>query len=125
VSFGAFYINGLQTGLPGGNQQSLGPFAIPFADVQAVYQEVLGSGANYITPPQPADLSGNMANGVWIIPPDGNTVTLLLQGAPTDTGFYINPQTPTYLPFDTVTPNYPAQIVLTASGAVTIVLQFV
>ena len=33
MTYGAFYVSGLQTGTSSGGQQSLGPFAIPFADV--------------------------------------------------------------------------------------------
>lgn len=113
--FGAFYVQGLQIGLPGGNQQSLGPFALAFTDCQAVYEQVFSAGTNTVTVP-----TATAPGGLWIIPPTGNTETLELPG-----GLYIDPQNASFVNFDNVTPNIPTSIVITAGGTVTVVLQFV
>lgn len=114
MAFGAFYINGLQTGIPGGNQTSLGPFAVPFTGCQDVFQQVLSVGANTVTVP-----TATVPGGLWIIPPNGSTVTLQLPG-----GLYIDPQSETFVNFDNTTPHVPASIVITAGGTVTVVFQF-
>jgi hypothetical protein len=112
MSNGSFQIAGVQTGAQSGNTSDpLGPFTIQFTDVSDQVSVNLATGLNFITVP-------TGAGGVLINPPSGSVVTLLMaQG-------YINPGSPTYWQFDTVTPNVPGDFTINAGGAVTVVFRF-
>ena len=113
---GSWTAVGLQTGLPAGNTQTLGPFAFQFSAVQSISSDALFTGQNGFS-----IFPG--ASGLWIFPPPGNAVTLLLQGDPSDVGTFINPLGPTYIGFDPV--NYPTTMYLTVSGNVVVTFQYV
>lgn len=118
TDFGSWTAVGLQTGLPAGNAQALGPFTFEFSGAQTIQPVLLTPGANGIffpeTPP---------AAGLWIFPPLGNTATMLLQGDPADTGIYLNPQAPTFLNLDPA--NYPTNVFVTTTDTFTITVQYV
>lgn len=108
---GTFQIVGLQTGLPNQGQNTLGPFTVQFTATE--YDAVLNfvTGANTVTVP-------TTAGGVVIIPPVGNDITLAVGG------IAIDPQGPTFLNFDTITPNVPTTISITAGGSVAVGIRF-
>jgi hypothetical protein len=117
VSYGSFYINGLQTGTPSGGQQSLGPFAIAFGDVIDTQTWTVNTSS---TIPVPAT-----ALGVWIVPPTGSTVALSMKTVSGDTGIYIDPGQPTFINFDVTTPHLPSNLYLVSASSVAVVVQFV
>ena len=119
LSFGSFYVSGLQTGTPSGGQQSLGPFAIAaFSDTNDTQSVVVNTTATVNVPAS--------ALGVWIIPPlSTGTVSLSVRTVIGDTGIFIAPDSPTYLAFDEITPNIPAELYLVSGGNVTVTIQFV
>jgi hypothetical protein len=112
VANGTFTVQGLQTGLPNQGQNRLGPFTFSFTATEWDTVVGLSSGSNTVTVPPGA-------GGVWVIPPSGGTVTLQLGSLG-----YINPRTPTYWCFDTITPNVPATFTITAGGSVSVGIRF-
>lgn len=117
VSNGAFYVTGLQTNLPGQGVIGLGPFAIPFTDIQQIIEMTLLMGvANDIVPPQ-------TSGGLWIIPVGTTNVgPLVLGGADTDAGLNINPNGPTFLNWDQTFENS-VYVLISAGQDMTVVLQ--
>ena len=125
---GAWYVQGLQTGLSGGAQTTLGPFGVPFSGAQAVQTYTSTGGTIFIPTPNAANLSPPdppNANGVWIIPPPTNTETIVFNGAndgTIDIGFSISKVEPTFIKFDHN--NDPEFVILTVGGAITLGIQF-
>lgn len=118
MSFGSFYVTGLQTGTPNGGQQSLGPFAVAFSDTNDTQTYVVDTTQ---TVPVPSS-----ALGVWIIPPlSTGTFSLSVRTVPGDTGIFIAPDSPTYIAFDEVTPNIPSDLFLVSGGSTLVTIQFV
>lgn len=118
MSFGSFYISGLQTGIPSGGQQSLGPFTIAFSDTADTQTLICNTTLTVPVPPS--------ALGVWIIPPlVTGTFSLSVRTVPGDSGIYIAPDGPTYINFDAITPNIPANLYFNSGGSVPVTVQFV
>jgi hypothetical protein len=108
---GTFQILGLQTGLPNQGQNTLGPFTVSFTATEYDVVQNLVTGANSIAVP-------STAGGIVIIPLATNVVTLAVGG------IAIDPQGPTFINFDNVTPNVPATISITAGGSVAVGIRF-
>lgn len=71
----------------------------------------LSVGANTITIPSSSGIS---VKGATIVPPSGNTQSLILKGVSGDTGITISNTDPTSIAFETA----PASFVLTAGGTI-------
>ena len=100
-SFGAWQVQGQQTGIATGGQQSLGPFSEPFSGATLVTVTEIFSGDNgFFVPHSSASFpAGPDANGVWLFP-SGILGTIILKGATGDTGIFLNPAGPFFWNFD-------------------------
>jgi hypothetical protein len=123
VTFGAFYVSGLQQGTASYGQTQLGPFTIPFSECVNVTQYTWNETVqqSFATPAadnqeEPSPL------GLWVIPTPSNSGTILAQ-FPTQTGgFYISPTVPTFFALDPN--NLPQGIYLTSQAGNSVVLQW-
>ena len=119
MSFGFFQIAGVQSGVSAGGSGYLGPYAIPFSSVLEVVQVVVNTTATVAVPAE--------ADGVFIIPPIGNTTPSLqwstVSLANASAGNFIAPGGPSYWPFDEA--HQPSNIYLNSGGSVTVQVQFV
>ena len=117
MTYGTWTVQGTQVGTPNLGSQSLGPFNVPFGPEISTFSLSLTS-EEVITVPQ-------NALGVWIIPPTDGTVALQF-GTNLSTGLNnTSPNVPSFLSFDTITPNIPENIYILAASSVTIAIQFV
>ncbi len=53
------------------------------------------------------------------------TIALQFKTVNSDTGTYVSPHSPTYVGFDDITPNIPANLYLVSAASVPVVVQFV
>jgi hypothetical protein len=113
-AFGALYINGVQTGLPSGGPQGIGPFAVPASGVQDTNAWTVNTATTVPVPP--------LAAGVLLVPPVGGSVAWSFKTISGDTGTHLDKALPTFINFDSS--NMPANIYLTSAGSVVVVVQF-
>ena len=117
MTYGSFNISGLQNGLASGNQNSLGPFAVPFS--ATTFQETITVNTT-ATIAVPAT-----ALGVAIIPPlAGSAHSLTFKTVSGDTGVYISAVSPTVIEFDLANGHVPSNIYLVSSGSIAVTVQF-
>lgn len=118
MSFGFFQIQGVQSGVAAGGGSQLGPYSIPFGSVFQAQQVVVNTTATVAVPLE--------ADGVFVIPPIGNT-TPSLEWSTVSTGNavgnFIAPGGPAYWPFDEA--NHPSNLYLVSGGNVSVQVQFV
>lgn len=116
-TFGALYISGIQTGLPGGGVQGIGPFAIPCSGDQYTQTWVVDTTATVPVP------TVTIPKGVLLVPPTGGTVAWGFKTYSSDIGTQLSVGYPTFIDFDTANP--PTNLYLFSSGSVPIVVQFI
>lgn len=119
MSNGYFSVQGYQTETASAGRTNLGPFNVPFGSVTDIATYAMT--AETLTIPVPAG-----SKGVAIIPPIGSPpsgVTLKFKTVSGDSGTFISTEYPSLFEWDTVNTEVPANIYLTASGAITVAVQ--
>lgn len=122
MTTGFFSVQGTQKGTAAGNQQTLGPYNVPFGSVSDVTESILAPGTTAFPVP-------GGSNGVAIIPPIGSPpggVVMKMKTVLGDSGTPISTQQPTLLEWDIVNVGQvPANLYLVVSGGgIIVVVQF-
>ena len=118
-TFGALYIQGQQTNLPGGGIQGIGQFAVPASGTQDT-PTCQCTAASTFTLALPTSIA---PVGALVIPPSTASGTIKIKTVSGDSGIFVSPSYPTWICFDPS--NLPTNLYITCSVSQAIVVQFI
>lgn len=116
MTYGSFNVAGIQFPTEGSGSVPLGPFGIAFSNTAQTTTVTVNTTSTVSVP--------STAGGVAIIPNTGNVGTIKFKTVSGDSGTYISPNAPSFIEFDTINSEVPANIYLVTSVSTQITLQF-